>query len=87
VKILARLNHQNIVKLFECIEDSEFVYIVMELVEGQSLHSFLKSQPEKRLPIQMVRNILRQLMNTLAYMHSKAVTHRDVKLENIIVTS
>lgn len=85
IRILSRLNHPNIVKLFEAIDSPQYVYLVMEHVHGESLHSYLKAQPERRFSEDKVRNIIKQLVIILVYLHSKGVTHRDIKLENIII--
>ena len=49
IKTLAHLNHLNIVKLYEAIEGPNHIYLIMEFVQGESLHSFLKSQNSRRL--------------------------------------
>lgn len=85
IRILSRLGHPNVVKLFESIDSPNFVYIVMEYVQGESLHAYLKAQPERRFTEDKVKNIIRQVIQILAYLHSKNVTHRDIKLENIII--
>jgi serine/threonine protein kinase len=43
IKILSRLSHSGIVKLYEAIDTSKFVYLVMEYVQGESLHAYLKA--------------------------------------------
>lgn len=43
IKILSKLNHQNIVKLYESIDSSKYVYLVMEYAIGDSLHAHLKA--------------------------------------------
>ena len=76
IKILSKLNHPNVVKLYESIDSSKYVYLVMEFVQGESMHGYLKAQPNRRLPEDEVKRIIRQLLYVLAYLHTKNVTHR-----------
>jgi serine/threonine protein kinase len=43
------MNHPNIVKIYEAFETESHVYLVMENIDGGSLHSYLKSKPNRRL--------------------------------------
>lgn len=43
IKILTRLAHPNVIKLYEAIDTSKYVYLVMEYANGESLHSYLKA--------------------------------------------
>lgn len=43
IKILSKLNHQGIVKLYEAIDTAKYVYLVMEYALGESLHAYLKA--------------------------------------------
>mmetsp|Transcript_34475 Transcript_34475/g.46461 ORF Transcript_34475/g.46461 Transcript_34475/m.46461 type:complete len:161 (+) Transcript_34475:1748-2230(+) len=85
IRILSRLNHQNVVRLFEAIDTPKYVYLVMEYVQGESLHAHLKAQPNRRFPEEKAKHIIKQLIGILSYLHSRNVTHRDIKLENIII--
>jgi serine/threonine protein kinase len=58
IKILSRLNHSAIMKLFEAIESRDSVYLVMELVDGDSLHAHLKAQPNRRFSEEKVKQIV-----------------------------
>jgi len=48
----------------------------MEYVQGESLHSHLKAQPNRRLSEEECKRFIRQLLQILAYLHHKNVTHR-----------
>lgn len=86
IKILERLDHPNIMKIFDCFEDSQNVTIVLEYVAGISLNSYLAKVPEHRLDESEVCKIFKQLLSAVAYCHSKGITHRDLKLENVLLT-
>ena len=43
IRILSRLNHKGVVKLYEAIDTNQYVYLVMENVQGESLHAHLKA--------------------------------------------
>lgn len=82
---MKRLNHPNIVKLYEAIETEEQVVLVLEFVGGGSTHGFLKSKPNRRMDEDDARRIYKQLISALQYCHNKCVAHRDIKLENIML--
>ena len=57
----------------------------MELVNGVSLLSYLKSKPNRRLEDSEAKFIFRQVLDGIKYLHSKNIYHRDIKLENLII--
>jgi len=77
----ARLNHPNIVSLFDAGQSDGTAYIVMELVEGRSLH---EAQPDS---LEGVIDVARQVCQALAHAHTHGIVHRDLKPENVIVTA
>ena len=82
IKILSKLNHPGIVKLYEAVDTSKYVYLVMEYAIGDSLHAHLKAQPNRRLPEEECKRIIKQLLVVLNYLHQKNVTHRYSNLIN-----
>lgn len=49
IKLMERMRHQNIVQLYEIIDTTKYVILIMEYVGGGSIHGYLKSKPAKRL--------------------------------------
>jgi serine/threonine protein kinase len=85
IKLLQKMNHPNIVKIFEAFETDDYVYLVMEYVGGGSLHSYLREKPNRRLEEDDAKRIFKQIMTALHYCHRKSIAHRDIKLENILL--
>ena len=85
IEILEILNHPNIVKLYEIIDTPKHVHLAMEYIGGTSLHGYLKRIPNRRLDEPEARRIFKQVLHGIEYCHNKNVTHRDLKLENILL--
>lgn len=77
------LNHPNIITIHEIGEIDQISFIVMELVEGQTLRQLLNSGP---LPIRKVLDFAVQIAEGLAKAHSAGIVHRDLKPENLMIT-
>ncbi|OMJ74543.1 hypothetical protein SteCoe_26504 [Stentor coeruleus] len=85
VKIMKLLKHQNIVELIEDINAEKNLYLVMEYVQGFSLQAHIMKQPWKRLEEVEAAEIFGQFMQGLAYCHRINISHRDIKLENVLI--
>jgi serine/threonine-protein kinase len=85
-RVMASLDHENIVKVYDISQDGEVPFIVAEYVGGQDVGSMLKSAPDGRLNEQFTLRIVRQLLRALAYAHQHGVIHRDVKPSNVLIT-
>ena len=81
----AKLSHPNIVTVYGFIEYHDFLGIVMEYVEGESLEKVIDRQ--RRLNLYDVIYIAKQLLLALSYAHSKGFIHRDIKPSNIIFSN
>jgi serine/threonine-protein kinase len=79
----AKLQHRNIVTIFEFAEESNIPYIVMEFLRGTSLGGRLRAQPP--LTLDDTLNVVAQLCEGLSYAHDQGVVHRDVKPDNIFL--
>lgn len=80
-----RLNHPNIVMVYDYGEDSESAYIAMEFVEGTPLNTLM--QPTKPTALPRVTAWMSDLLLALDYAHSRGVVHRDIKPANLLITS
>jgi serine/threonine-protein kinase len=77
-----RLNHPNIVTIFDAGEEHDLAYIAMEFLKGQDLVPYTK--PDNLLPIPRVMSIVTRVANALAYAHTQNVVHRDIKPANMM---
>jgi serine/threonine protein kinase len=82
---MARLNHPNIVQIFDMGEREHTIYIVMELVEGVSLWDAILEEGGDPFPQEVTHLVVDQLCTAVAYMHSQGVVHRDIKPRNVLV--
>jgi serine/threonine-protein kinase len=82
-RAVAKLQHRNIVTVFEFAEDGTTPYIVMEFLRGASLASRLEATPPLTLDDKL--DIIAQLCAGLGYAHEQGVVHRDVKPANIFI--
>jgi eukaryotic-like serine/threonine-protein kinase len=83
-RISANLRHPNIVQIFDVDEEDDVHFLVMEMLEGQSLLQMLRSSGA--LPLERVVVLLRQVADALDYAHARGVVHRDIKPSNVIVS-
>ncbi|CAD8087639.1 unnamed protein product [Paramecium sonneborni] len=81
ISILKQLEHQNIVKLHNSLEDEKCIYLLLNYASSVSLAEFTK---DRQLSDQQIKIIFKQLMMAVQYLHTKSISHRDIKLENIL---
>ena len=77
-----RLNHPNIVTMYDAGEEHDLAYIAMEFLKGKDLVPFTK--PDHLLPLPTVLSIIARVADALSYAHSLNVVHRDIKPANIM---
>lgn len=80
--ILKKLDHPNIVKLYETYEDESYLYLVEDLCEGGEL--FDRLDEVGKLPEEQAKNIFRQMVKIVKYLHLQKICHRDLKAENFL---
>ncbi len=80
-----RLNHPNIVTIFDVGEDAGVAYIAMELLEGRSLQEMLRKQPRPALAT--AAEITAQVADALDHAQQYRIVHRDIKPANVMVAA
>lgn len=78
-----RLSHPNIVTVYEYGEENNTAFIAMEYMEGRNLKEAIANN--ERFPLEAVVDIIKGILDGLAYAHEKGVIHRDIKPDNIIL--
>ncbi|KAM3726453.1 Maternal embryonic leucine zipper kinase [Dirofilaria immitis] len=81
---LKLLSHQNICKLYQCIDTPLKFFIVMEYCSGGEMFDYIVKK--ERLEESEARHFFRQLVQAIAYVHSMGFAHRDLKPENLLLT-
>lgn len=84
-KSAGRLNHPNIVTIFDVGEEDGVAYMAMELLEGRSLQQILGESAQ--LPFQTVADLVAQIADALDRAQQLGIVHRDVKPANIVVSA
>jgi CHASE2 domain-containing sensor protein len=77
-----RLNHANIVTMFDAGEEHDLAYIAMEFLKGKDLVPY--SKPGNLMPLPRVMSIVARVADALSYAHENHVVHRDIKPANIM---
>jgi serine/threonine protein kinase len=83
---VAKLNHPNIVSIYDIGKEDEKQFFVLEFVDGMSLRELMGTYPEGKCDIQTILRTGIDVCNALQYAHSQGVLHRDIKPENILIT-
>ncbi len=84
IQITAKLQHPNILPLYDSGEVEGFLFYVMPFVEGESLADLLGREPQ--LPLEQAVQIAREVAEALSVAHSHGIVHRDIKPQNILLT-
>jgi serine/threonine-protein kinase len=79
----AQLSHAHIVPIYDVGEHDGLAYFVMAIITGGNLAALLAREP--RQPIEVVRRLLCEIADALAYAHQHGVIHRDIKPDNILL--
>lgn len=83
IRILQRLNHPGVVELYELIKDENFYYVFLEFCANGELFDYIVNN--QRLTENESKNMMKQIIEALKYVHSQGIAHRDMKPENILL--
>jgi serine/threonine-protein kinase len=83
-KSAAKLNHRNVVSVFDQGRDGDVTYLVMEYVPGRTLRDLMRE--EAPMPPYRALELLEQVLVALSAAHAAKIIHRDVKPENVLIT-
>lgn len=85
VVILKQTRHKHIVRLYEYFETVKHILFVIEIAAGGDLLNFVRKR--RQLKEDMAKSLFKQLICGLHYCHSKGILHRDIKLDNILLSA
>ena len=80
---VARLNHPNIVQVYDFGEENEIAYLVMEFIKGKELKNFFDAN--ERFDLKEVVRIMGELCEALEFAHNAGIIHRDIKPANVMI--
>lgn len=82
IKIMEQVSHPRIARMYEAVETPKRMHLIMECLDGGNLCSYVKAK--RRLSEDESRRIFFQILQAVEHLHMLGVTHRDIKLENIL---
>jgi len=83
--IMVKLNHKNIVRVYDFHHTGDIKYIDMEYVQGENLADIKLKRPDRKFTEEEVKDYAVQTTEALAYAHNKKVIHKDIKPQNIML--
>lgn len=81
-RVVAKLEHPNIVPVYDYAEHENRPYLVMKFIEGDTLKSHLNKGP---LSSQMIEQVVDSVGSALGYAHKQGILHRDIKPSNVLI--
>ena len=85
IEVLKMCQHDNIIKLVDLFENSDTYFIVLDFMQGKDLFDYIQKRGFS-LPEQRVQDLAYQVAMGVQYMHEFGIVHRDLKLENIMMS-
>jgi len=83
VALLKEIDHLGIVQLYEIFETDEHYLIILELCPGGDMIGYVRRR--KKLSEDLARHFFTQLIKTVEYLHKNDISHRDIKLDNLLL--
>lgn len=84
MEIMKRIRHRYVVSMYELYESPKCLWIILELVDGGDLHQFIGNSSQYNEVI--IARHFKQVLQGVHYLHSNGVVHRDLKLDNILLS-
>ncbi|WP_165252027.1 protein kinase [Adlercreutzia sp. ZJ304] len=81
----AHLNDPNIVTVYDCVVDGDFVYVIMEYVEGKTL-AHIMNDLQNDITLDIIAAVFEAVSHALEVAHSAKLLHLDIKPENVIIS-
>jgi serine/threonine-protein kinase SIK3 len=85
IDIMRRLNHPNIIRLYQVMETEAMIYIITEYAANGEIFDYLVNNG--RMPEPQACRVFAQILSAVRYCHSIGVVHRDLKAENLLLDS
>lgn len=83
IQVLNYINHPSFIKIHEFFEDRDHFFLVMDYYKGGDLLQKIKSC--RKLPEDLLKKIMKQILIGVSYLHNLKIVHRDLKLENVLI--
>ncbi|XP_073497636.1 serine/threonine-protein kinase PLK4 isoform X1 [Phyllobates terribilis] len=86
VEIHCQLKHPSILELYNYFEDSNYVYLILEMCHNGEMNRYLKNR-KKPFNEKEARHFIEQIVKGMLYLHSHGILHRDLTLSNLLLSS
>jgi serine/threonine protein kinase len=86
IEVLKLCQHPNILRLYDVLENVDYIFLVMELLGGGTLRDYMKAHNNK-IPESKAKTFIRAIVSGLDYMNQFGILHRDIKPINLLFTN
>ena len=84
IRIMAQLDHPNILRIHECFENAENIYLILELCTGGDLLKRINEEKHSHYDEKKACELVKSMLHAVRYCHEHGIVHRDLKLENFL---